>query len=107
MNINKVTQVSKVLRNQVAMNVLFDLIEGQKSSIDFRSKYGRLIWHPLKALHKANLIKKDYHVIKRKDAFVPKKHYHATVQPAMYSITDYGRWIAHSCIIVDKHFMKS
>ncbi len=85
----KMATLCAVLKNIGAMEMLSDLLEGDKTFGFFMDKYGKaIVVYRLEEFLKINIIKKIF-----------IQH---TKTPIGYRLTDKGRWITHACIGFEK-----
>lgn len=87
MNSQKVAEFCSVLRNPHTLNILHDLIPDRKCYSYFSKKYGDTARYTVKELERVGITKKILDIAKI---------------PIGYEITEYGRWIYHSCINFQK-----
>lgn len=88
MNSQKIAEFCSVLRNPYTLNILHDLIHEKKTYSYFSNKYGNnTARNTISDLVRVGTIKKILDAAKI---------------PIGYEITEYGRWIYHSCIDFQK-----
>ena len=82
-NSKLVASFCSVLRNPHTLNILSDIVHERKQYIYFTSKYGTTCKYPLSELTRVGAIRKILGIAKI---------------PIGYEITEYGRWVYHSCV---------
>ncbi len=82
-----IANLSRVLSNPNSIDILLSLLHEKKNFSFFSKEYGHKIAWTLSHLVYFGTIKKILNVAQI---------------PISYEITDYGRWVAHSCINFSK-----
>lgn len=90
-DIQRIANISNILKNSYAVDILMDLIYGEKPFNFFSHKYGHdVTWVMRKMV--------DYGLI--------VKRFDKTKVPIGYVVSDHGRMIAHACIRFEKELLQ-
>ena len=87
-NLKQIANVSAILKNPYAIDMLVDLLNGKKIFSFFSNRYGHTVAWPLTQMVKHGLI---------------HRHLDKTKISIGYTITDYGRFVTHACINFQKN----